>query len=65
MSKTSIILGAVSVVSVAVAGCLGGLCLLGYISDEIWRKQKMEHDIELATIRKLFHENLLQEKNKI
>lgn len=64
MSKTSIF-GAISVVSAAVACCLGGLCLSGYIFDEIWRKQKMEHDIELATIRRLFYENLLQEKNKI
>ena len=56
MSKTSMIFGAISAVSAAFACCLGGVCLFGYISDERRRKQKMEHDIEAATIRKLFYD---------
>lgn len=73
MSKTSMIFGAISAFSAAVACGLGGLCLFGYISDER-RKQKMESDAESAAIRQLFYdvhelelkmtkyENLLQEK---
>lgn len=74
MSKTSMIFGSISAVSAALfTCCLGGLCLLGYISDER-RKQKIESDAESAAIRQLIYdvnelklkmteyENLLQEK---
>ena len=56
MNKMSMIFGAISAVSAAFACCLGGGCLYCYISDERRRKQKMEHDIEAATIRKLFYD---------
>ena len=55
MNKISMIFAMSAVSSAAVACFLGGVCLLGYISDER-RKQKMEHDIEAATIRKLFYD---------
>lgn len=59
MSKISIfgaISGAISAVGLVLGCGLGGLCLYGYISDEIKRKQKesdAERDAEWFAIRRL------------
>lgn len=52
----SIIFGAVSAVAAVFACCLGGLCLTGYISDEICRKQRMEMRLLKETVRQLFYD---------
>lgn len=72
MSKISIfgaISGAISAVGLVLGCGLGGLCLYGYISDEIKRKKK-DSDAEWFAIRRLREDvselqlklNLLQEK---